>query len=386
MVVRALRTDGADGTASGVGDDDMTVKTMVSAEELIYLENLHSLISSAIYGRTIVFFKPKQLFPDQPLAPIVFASMRCIRKKNIKHRVDKEYVSKYRYNCLTAMEGSPTVSGPVLRSASSYNIQKKRVSSAGTVKGTKRCLKKGRNSSKALDVIQFKESIQRLQEVADMDGDSKISTMEKSEEGKICSIVSGEAMHTSPPEKSPEKSSEGLVISETTSGKIPSVLPSINTSKFIPSNSTLRMEYNPLFLAISVEPALETISTTDLNPLNHGTSLPMQQEKETPLSYTNPHPISTLNPSQREPTSTHSKSAATSPSSRLTYRPPTSPTAPEPQPACSPPCSAIQPQLKGAGPTYTSAAGSEPLTGLQLNFGPLAKKPTIFFSLPHLSP
>lgn len=381
MVVPAPGTDGADGTESGFGDDNMTVKTMVAAyEELICSENSHSSNSSAMEEQ-LSFSNPKQPFPDQPLAPIVFASTRCIRKKNSEHKIDKEYVPKYRYNRLAAMEGSLTVSGPVLRSASSHNIQKMRVSSAGTVKGTKRCLKKGRNSFKALDVIQFKETIQRLQEAAqvwnsaiDVDGDSEFSSMEKSEEGKICSIVAREALHTSPPEESPEKSSEGLVMSETSSGKFSSVLPSINTSKSIPSNPTLSLEYNPLFLAISVEPALETISTTDLNPLNHGTFLPMQQAAATPLSYINPKPISTLNPSQVECTSTLSQSAPTSPSSRLTYQPPTSPTASKPQTACTPPRSAIQPKLKGAGPLCTSATRVEPVTGLQFNFGPLANK------------
>lgn len=159
MVVEALETHVADGMESGFGADDMTVKTMVAAyEERICLEILHNS-NPPTMEEHLSSSNPMQQMGDQLQDPIVFATTRCIRKKNNKknnkHRGDMEYVPKYRYNRSTAMENNLPPPGRVLHSTVSQNTQTKRNSAFNPVKGTRRRLKKGCSSTEPLTVAQL---------------------------------------------------------------------------------------------------------------------------------------------------------------------------------------------------------------------------------------
>lgn len=180
MVEQAPGTEDTDCTKTVFGDDGRKASTFVAAyEELFYPENLHNS-NSPTMEEQLLSTNPKKPLIDQPLAPVVFATTRCIRKKNYKYRADVEYVPKYRSNRLTVMEGCHTASGPVLRSATSHNNPVKRVPSAAIVKGIKRRLKKGRSSTNGLDDILFKESIQKLQETTQLSNPN--TTMEENSE------------------------------------------------------------------------------------------------------------------------------------------------------------------------------------------------------------
>lgn len=147
--------------------------------------------------------------------------------------------------------------GPVLRSAKSIILQKKRIPTDATLKGNRHRLKKGRSSSpEVFDAIHFAEGVQKLKEAPQMaeniliwtvvEHHGSISTGKTEALGKVAEemlniVVEGGDMQ----EAQSEMSSEDLVISCAVTATSSNSWLHTNMATCICPTSPLSRDFNP---------------------------------------------------------------------------------------------------------------------------------------------